>query len=725
MSTTAILEVNEASSRAHDGTILLDEVSFSVEPGWLVAVVGPTGAGKTSLAKALLGQLPLSSGTVRITHSEHGGLRSHGRVAGVPQDDATHAQLSLRRTLEHAAALRTEAGRAERQRSVDAVLGELGLTGRADTRLDALSGGERKRANVAVELLGRPDLLVLDEPTAGLDPAFERSVFASLRSLADRGHTIVAITHSVRALEVCDRVLFLAPGGVVAFFGTPPEAEAYFAWNDPADAYAALATEPPSQWKARFTAHQSQAMLGSAWTRARLVGKYGTGATSGPRLATTRHGRSGHLRTLLRRALDLATSDRRSLALSLAAGPVLGLLLWAILPGAMLQRPLGSDGITLGAAPRAATFGFFVAITVTWLGAAGAAREVVKERHILRRELGAGVSIPTYLTGKAVFLSGITAVQVVPLTAIAMVRQGLPARSAALGFALVEMAVIVVLVGMAAVATGLVVSSWASSSEKAMTALPVILIAQLALAGPWAEDRGGVIDVLHRLIPATWASSAIRATVVDDASSWWLAVLGLSGLIVVQLAGALVLLRRNAPRFATGRPGRPVAISLRWAATRPASVRLVPAGLALVLALAAGLGAVSRQGATVPPSQALAAPRANIDPPAPAPTAGVVVPRQAVPVAVASPTTTRPRPTTTVRAPQTTLVRATPIPVAPPPTLAQSPAAGLSPTSTITSPVVPSPSPPTTRPPAATAPQDPFLLSAWILQQIFRAPAGR
>ncbi len=239
MSPAPVLEVRGASSRAADGTPLLDDVSFTVEAGWLVAVIGPTGAGKTSLAKALLGQLRLDAGTVRVS-----GRRGQGRVAGVPQDDSTHAQLTLRRTLDHAAALRVGATPAERRRRVDDLLTELGLTSRASTRLSDLSGGERKRANVAVELLGDPDLLVLDEPTAGLDPAFERSVFGSLRSLADAGRTIVAITHSMQALAVCDRVLFLGPGGSVAFFGTASEAEAFFDWTEPADAYAAVSTAP-------------------------------------------------------------------------------------------------------------------------------------------------------------------------------------------------------------------------------------------------------------------------------------------------------------------------------------------------------------------------------------------------------------------------------------------------------------------------------------------------
>ncbi len=194
MTTSPVLEVAGVRSSAPNGTTLLDDVSFTAERGWLVAVVGPTGAGKSSLAKALLGQLTLSAGTVRVTGRGEEDGRS-GRVAGVPQDDATHPKLSLRRTLEHAAALRVDATPAKRRHSVDAVLDELGLTSRAGTHLADLSGGERKRANVAVELVGRPDLLVLDEPTRGLDPERKVALGDWLQEYAASGKAVLVATH--------------------------------------------------------------------------------------------------------------------------------------------------------------------------------------------------------------------------------------------------------------------------------------------------------------------------------------------------------------------------------------------------------------------------------------------------------------------------------------------------------------------------------------------------
>ncbi|MEO5680009.1 MAG: ATP-binding cassette domain-containing protein, partial [Acidimicrobiales bacterium] len=675
-----ILEVRGATSRASNGTTLLDDVSFAVEAGWLVAVVGPTGAGKTSLAKALLGQLRLDAGTVSV--------QGRGHVAGVPQDDATHAQLTLRRTLDHAAALRVGAKPGERRRRVDAMLAELGLAGRASTRLADLSGGERKRANVAVELLGEPDLLVLDEPTAGLDPAFERSVFASLRTLANDGRTIVAITHSMQVLTVCDRVLFLAPGGTVAFFGSPAEAKDYFAWDEPADAYAALATEPDG-WRERFSTHQASRDPVStastitpppAWRPRTANWDSAVGGGSPRSTPPASAAPCGHVGTLLRRSWHLATSDRRALALTLTAGPVLGILLWAVLPGGTLGRGLGADGQPLSSGHRAETFAFFLAMTITWLGAAGAVREVVKERHILRRERLVGVSLSSYLTGKALFLSAVTAVQVVPLTAIALLGQQAPMGGPALGSALLEILVVAVVVAVAAVATGLLVSAWASSSEKAMTALPVVLIASLALAGPWAEGRGPSLAVLRDLIPARWAAVAVQATVSGDAGRWWLGLAALAGLAAAQLGAALALLRHTSPSPAAA--GAPLdSFTTRLSSASPATARLLPIGIAVVVALAAGVGAFGRSGSGHPGTAAsetvaLGGPAKPSPTPAPPPApTTVAVPPRAAPV-----TTTPPAPPSTVAAarpaptpapprttPPTTSRTSAPAPTAPPP----------------------------------------------------------
>ena len=249
------LKVSGLTVRASNGTVLVDDVSFNVAQGSVVAVVGPTGAGKTMLLNALAGRFEIESGSVRLYGEEMAGDAAACRRMGyVPQEDFLHPQLGLRRTLEYAAKLRLPStlGAAERARRVDAALAELDLTAQADLPVSSLSGGQRKRANVAVELLSQPDVLILDEPTSGLDPGREKSVLAMLRTLADNGRTVLTVTHSPKALAACDRVLFLAPGGRVAFFGPPEVAVSYFRDADPADVFLALDRASAESWQERF-----------------------------------------------------------------------------------------------------------------------------------------------------------------------------------------------------------------------------------------------------------------------------------------------------------------------------------------------------------------------------------------------------------------------------------------------------------------------------------------
>jgi ABC-type multidrug transport system ATPase subunit len=268
-----VLQVSGLTASAPDGTVLLDDVGFRVRPGWLVAVMGPTGAGKTSLLNALAGSLATDAGTIRMggraLGTEPGGAER--RIAFVPQDDVLHPQLTLGRTLAYAASLRLppDVGGTGRHERVAAVLSELGLTEHAFQPISTLSGGQRRRAGVAVELMGDPDVLVLDEPTSGLDPGAERSVLQMLRGLADRGRTVLAVTHSVQALAVCDRVLFLAPGGQVAFYGPPAAAQAFFRGASPAEVFTRLRSQPGPSAKDRFRASP---------TYARYVDRLGLGS---------------------------------------------------------------------------------------------------------------------------------------------------------------------------------------------------------------------------------------------------------------------------------------------------------------------------------------------------------------------------------------------------------------------------------------------------------------
>jgi len=171
----------------------------------------------------------------------------------VPQDDVLHRQLTVRRALRFAASLRfaSDVPRKQRRERVAEVIELLGLTNRSKQRVDTLSGGQRKRTSVALELLTEPSLLALDEPTSGLDPALDKEVMRELRLLADRGRTVVVVTHSVLHLDLCDHVLVMCLGGRMGYFGPPDELLPFFRAEDYADVFDKV-TNDAERWAQRY-----------------------------------------------------------------------------------------------------------------------------------------------------------------------------------------------------------------------------------------------------------------------------------------------------------------------------------------------------------------------------------------------------------------------------------------------------------------------------------------
>lgn len=237
------------------GTEILSGVDFLARPGEFVAVLGPSGSGKTTLLYALAGFRPADRGTVTLSgrdvSEEFEGLKA--RIGFVPQDDVVPVALRVERVLQYAAELRLpDLAASERQARVERVMGDLGLTERRTLRVSKLSGGQRKRVSVAVELLGDPDVLFADEPTSGLDPALERSLTELLRRRADAGQTVVVTTHIMSSLSLFDRLAVLVAGQLV-FFGPPATIKAYFKVDELTEIYHRLANEAAKTWRKRFT----------------------------------------------------------------------------------------------------------------------------------------------------------------------------------------------------------------------------------------------------------------------------------------------------------------------------------------------------------------------------------------------------------------------------------------------------------------------------------------
>ncbi|MCZ7674259.1 MAG: ABC transporter ATP-binding protein [Chloroflexi bacterium] len=235
---TRIVSIGGLTQKLSGGStqrIILDDVTLSIHPREFVALVGGSGAGKSTLMKAMSGFTPANSGQVLVNGDDlYANFGAYRSILGyVPQDDIIHGQLTVYSALNYAAQLRLpDAPPAEIETRIQRVIQEVELVGHEEKQVQSLSGGQRKRVSIAVELLAEPGLFFLDEPTSGLDPGLEKKMMYTMRQLADNGRTIILVTHATANIDQCTQVAFMSEGGKLAYFGPPKDALVFFQATD-------------------------------------------------------------------------------------------------------------------------------------------------------------------------------------------------------------------------------------------------------------------------------------------------------------------------------------------------------------------------------------------------------------------------------------------------------------------------------------------------------------
>ena len=226
---------------------LVTNVSFRIEPGEFVAVVGGSGAGKSTMLDCINGMRPATDGKIYYdTNDFYENINSYKGVVGyVPQKDILHDDLTVKTALYYTAKLRIRGDLSKEQtfERVRTALADVSLTGKEHLRISALSGGQKKRVSIAMELLSDPKVIFLDEPTSGLSPDLDLEMMDLLKELASKGRTIVAVTHAMENLDRCDKVIFLGRGGRLCFFGKAKEALRWFNKRSFSSIFAALSDE--------------------------------------------------------------------------------------------------------------------------------------------------------------------------------------------------------------------------------------------------------------------------------------------------------------------------------------------------------------------------------------------------------------------------------------------------------------------------------------------------
>ncbi|MET9512653.1 FHA domain-containing protein [Streptomyces flavidovirens] len=505
------------------GKQILKDVSFGVPEKSLIAVIGPSGSGKSTLLKALTGYRPANQGDVlydnRNLYKQFAELRQ--RIGLVPQDDILHKELTVKKALKYAAKLRFPADttEAEREQRINEVLGELKLDIHKEKKVTSLSGGQRKRVSVALELLTKPSLIFLDEPTSGLDPGMDRDVMQLLRGLADDGRTVLVVTHSVAELAICDKLLVMAPGGSVAYFGPPEEALNFFGYSTWADVFSAFENYRDYDWAGRWRGSQHYQMYAADIdaVAAQPVHMPPAQQMRPPKPQSW----GSQLWTLIRRYVSVIVSDKGFIGLMLILPAVLGIVS-TVIPadsglgfGPEKNRLINKD---------VGTILLILAVGACFSGAANSVRELIKERVIYERERATGLSRSAYLMSKVIVLGFITALQGVIIAAIGFgARSKLPAEGVIFeDTPVIEMTIVISALGFTSMMFGLIISALVKTAEKTMPLLVMFAIVQVVFTGVLFQlhDSPGIEQVAW-LMPSRWAVAALGTTAQLNVTMPW------------------------------------------------------------------------------------------------------------------------------------------------------------------------------------------------------------
>ncbi len=505
------LEVRNVKYVVDNGKQLLDDISLSARPGTLTAVIGGSGAGKSTLARLIAGYARPSSGSVTFEghdiHAEYASLRS--RIGMVPQDDVVHRQLTVNQALGYAAELRLppDTSKADRAKVVTQVLDELDLSKHADTRVDKLSGGQRKRASVALELLTGPSLLILDEPTSGLDPALDHQVMTMLRQLADAGRVVIVVTHMLSYLDVCDQLLLVAPGGKAAYCGPPDQIGEAMGTTNWAKIFTKVGADP-DEANRRFLAQREAQKRPQKLVpdRADEPGDLGEPVHTSMRR---------QISTVARRQVRLVVADRAYFIFLALLPFILGALSLTVPGNSGFRAPEPHAGTP----DESAQILNLLLLAAAFMGTALTIRDLVGERAIFQREQAVGLSTSAYLLAKTAVFCGFAILQSAITTTIVVAGKGAPTQGAVVfGHGTVgataELFTTVAATCVASAILGLAISSLVRSSEQIMPLFVVSIMAQLVLCGGMVPVTGRLaLDQLSFAMPARWGYAAAASTV--------------------------------------------------------------------------------------------------------------------------------------------------------------------------------------------------------------------
>ena len=467
--------------------ITSDHVSMNIMPGELISIIGGSGAGKSTILNVLCGYLPPNEGSVYINGIDlYRNFEAMKKIFGyVPQSDIVYDNLTLYDMLKYTAKLRLpkDTSTKERSRAIEKAIKMVGLEDKRDCLIKSLSGGQRKRASIAVELVPDPQLLFLDEPASGLDPGTERELMLALRKMADDGKTIILVTHSTLQLAICDKIAFMGKGGRLCYFGNIQSALSFFEVSDVVDVYSKINNHSP-EWQNKFNQYLSE--VEEKKTKKHITVKKEKTRLRQFNVLFTRYGK-------------LLLNDRQRLLLILLQAPLLAILISLVADGKQFHQYEMTNSLL-----------FALSCCGFWIGMLNSIQEICKEKTILKREYMTGLSLSAYVFSKIFILGLLCLIQSCLVIGVFAWLVGLPANGLILP-AFLEMYVTMVFTTLSSAAMGLFVSSLFSNPDRAMTVAPLLLMPQMLFSGLLFK-LSGMTEAVSWITVCRWSMEGFGTT---------------------------------------------------------------------------------------------------------------------------------------------------------------------------------------------------------------------
>lgn len=489
-----VKDITKTVSSSKGKINIVNHIGLSIGSGEFVAIIGGSGAGKSSFLNCISGYSRPTTGHVELNGDDlYENYEVLKKVIGyVPQSDIVYDNLTVKQMLHYAAKLRMpdDTSKQERISKVQEVIETVELKGHESKLIKKLSGGQKKRVSIAIELLSSPKLFFLDEPSSGLDPGTEEKLMETLRKMSRMGTTIILITHNTMNIHLCDKIIFLGRGGNLCYYGEAQKAAEFFGVDNLVKVYN-MTFEQPELWKKHYLDVCGQRREDTVEKSMKNMNISAKVKTEGSPVR--------QMGQLISRNLRLILNDKKRLLMLLLQAPLLAYLVYLVSNEEVFKQYEITKGIM-----------FALACCAFWVGILNSIQEICKERTILKREYLSGLSLGSYIGSKLVVMGIICAVESLLLSQTFLYLVEAPDDGVFLPFR-VEIFLTTYLTAMAATATGLFISALVKNPDRAMTIAPIILMPQILFSG-LAFSLQGTIEKISNLVVCRWSMEGFGTT---------------------------------------------------------------------------------------------------------------------------------------------------------------------------------------------------------------------